>query len=296
MNPISEVERPSGPRLALLTALALVAFAGNSLLCRAALSTPGFDAARFTTVRLISGAVALVLIVRPFRRIHRGAGSWTSAAALFAYAAGFSWAYLRLTTGTGSLLLFGAVQATMNLVGWRSGERIGPRAFAGLGLAFAGLGILVAPGVAAPPLDGALLMLGAGVAWGIYSLRGRGSRDPLGETAANFLRAALLAAGMLFMVGFAGAKITLDGTEARPLVYAILSGALASGLGYAIWYTALSGLSSTRAALVQLAVPPLAALGGFLLLGEAPTPRWVGATLLILGGIALGVLERPAKA
>ncbi len=296
MSSILEATRPSGPRLALLTALALVAFAGNSLLCRAALSTPGFDAARFTTVRLISGAVALVLIVRPFRRIHRGAGSWTSAAALFAYAAGFSWAYLRLTTGTGSLLLFGAVQATMNLVGWRSGERIGPRAFAGLGLAFAGLGILVAPGVAAPPLDGALLMLGAGVAWGIYSLRGRGSRDPLGETAANFLRAALPAAGMLFMVGFAGAKITLDGTEARPLVYAILSGALASGLGYAIWYTALSGLSSTRAALVQLAVPPLAALGGFLLLGEAPTPRWAGATLLILGGIALGVLERPAKA
>ncbi len=295
MSAISEAERPTGARLAALTSLALVAFAGNSLLCRAALATPGFDAALFTAVRLISGAVALALIVRPFRRIHRRAGSWTSGAALFAYAAGFSWAYLRLTTGTGALLLFGAVQATMNLAGWRSGERLGPRASAGLGLAFAGLGILVAPGVAAPPLDGALLMLGAGAAWGIYSLRGRGSRDPLGETAANFLRAALLAAGMLFVVGLGGAKITLDGTDARPLAYAVLSGALASGLGYAIWYTALRGLRPTRAALIQLAVPALAALGGFLLLGEAPTLRWAGATLLILGGIALGVIERRAR-
>ncbi|HEV7668535.1 MAG TPA: DMT family transporter [Thermoanaerobaculia bacterium] len=296
MTPIPEAERPAGARLALLTALALVAFAGNSLLCRAALRAPGFDPARFTAVRLISGAVALALITRPRNRIHAGAGSWPAAIALFVYAAAFSWAYLRLTAGTGALLLFGAVQATMNLAGWRSGERLGLRQFAGLGLAFVGLGVLVAPGLAAPPLGGAILMLGAGVAWGIYSLRGRGSRDPLGETAANFLRAALLGAGMLLVVLLADRTIAIDRNQFLPLVYAAVSGALASGVGYAIWYTALRGLTATRAALVQLAVPPLAALGGILLLGEAPTLRLAGATLLILGGIALGVLGRKAAA
>ncbi len=291
MTPNLKAPRPTGARLAVLTALALVAFAGNSLLCRAALAAPGFDAGLFTAVRLFSGAFVLFLIVRPRKlRIHPGAGSWAAGAALFAYAAGFSWAYLRLTAGTGALLLFGAVQATMNLAAWSSGERPGPRGLAGLALAFAGLGVLVAPGLAAPPWSAALLMLGAGIAWGIYSLYGRGSRDPLGETAANFLRAATLAlafcvAPLLILRGGAPIEGPL-----RPLVYAAISGALASGVGYAIWYTALRGLSATRAALVQLAVPPLAALGGILLLGEAPTLRLAGASLMILGGIALGVI------
>lgn len=292
MDPIPVEERPAGARLALLTAFALVAFAGNSLLCRAALAAPGFDAASFTGVRLLSGAITLALIVRPRKRIHAGAGSWSAGVALFVYAAGFSYAYLRLSTGTGALLLFGAVQATMNLAGWRSGERPGPRPLAGLVLAFVGLGVLVAPGLAAPPLSAALLMLGAGVAWGIYSLYGRGSRDPLAETAANFSRAATLA--LAFCV--AHILILRGGSSIEgpllPLAYAAISGALASGVGYAIWYTALRGLSATRAALVQLAVPPLAAIGGILLLGEAPTLRLAGASLLILGGIALGVLGR----
>jgi drug/metabolite transporter (DMT)-like permease len=275
-----------------LTALALVAFAGNSLLCRAALSTPGFDAARFTLVRLLSGAVVLALIVHSRKRIHSGAGSWAAGAALFVYAAGFSWAYLRLTAGTGALLLFGAVQATMNLAAWRSGERPGPRALASLALAFIGLGVLVAPGLAAPPFGAALSMLGAGIAWGIYSLFGRGSRDPLGETATNFVRAAILAVGMFLVMTLVEGTVGFDRGGLPPLLYAVLSGALASGVGYAIWYTALRGLAATRAALVQLAVPPLAALGGILLLGEAPTLRLIGASLLILGGIALGTTGR----
>lgn len=299
MTPTPEAERPTGARLAVLTALALIAFAGNSLLCRAALAVPGFDAGLFTGVRLVSGAIALGLIVRPRQRIHSGAGSWAAGAALFVYAAGFSWAYLRLAAGTGALLLFGAVQATMNLAAWASGERPGPRARAGLALAFVGLGILVAPGLAAPPLGAALLMLGAGVAWGIYSLRGRGSRDPLGETTTNFLRAAVLAVGMFSLMSLIEGTIettAIDRGRLLPLAYAAISGALASGVGYAIWYTALRGLTATRAALVQLAVPPLAAIGGIALLGEAPTLRLIGATLLILGGIALGVIGRRTAA
>jgi drug/metabolite transporter (DMT)-like permease len=301
MAPISEAERPAGARLALLTFGALVAFAGNSLLCRAALRTPGFDPANFTVVRLVSGAVALVLLVRPVGRIHRGAGSWTAATALFVYAAGFSWAYLRLSAGTGALLLFGAVQATMNLAGWVSGERFKLHQAAGLALAFSGLGVLVAPGLSAPPLAGAILMLGAGVAWGIYSLRGRGNRDPLGETAANFLRAAGLALGaigVLLAVSPEAGRAAHEAGRLRllPLVYAGVSGALASGVGYAIWYTALRSLSATRAALVQLAVPGLAALGGILWLGETFTPRLGFAMILILGGIGIGVIERRTTA
>ncbi|HXU33246.1 MAG TPA: DMT family transporter [Thermoanaerobaculia bacterium] len=296
MDPTLKKERPVGARLAMLTALALVAFAGNSLLCRAALSAPGFNAGAFTLVRLVSGAFALGLFARPWKqRLHPGAGSWVAGIALLVYAAAFSWAYLHLTAGTGALLLFGAVQATMNFAAWRSGERPGPLALAGLALAFVGLGVLVAPGLAAPPLWAALAMLGAGVAWGIYSLRGRGSQDPLGETATNFIRAAFVSV-MSFWVFALVKRPPLVEIQILPLAYAVLSGAITSGVGYAIWYTALRGLSATRAALVQLAVPPLAALGGILLLGEAPTLRLIGATLLILGGIALGVLGRRATA
>lgn len=295
MSPTPEAERPAGARLAFLTALALVCFAGNSLLCRAALSTPGFEPGIFTGIRIFSGTFTLALIAGRRRLLaNPGAGSWAAGAALFLYAAGFSWAYLRLTAGTGALLLFGAVQATMNLAAWRAGERPGRRALCGLALAFAGLGVLVAPGLAAPPWGAALSMLGAGIAWGIYSLRGRTSRDPLVETAGNFYRAAWLAMGMCMILTWLHGG-SFEGPLA-PVVYAVLSGALASGVGYAIWYTALRGLTATRAALVQLAVPPLAAIGGILLLGEAPTLRLIGASLLILGGIALGVTGRRAAA
>ncbi len=290
---------PTGSRLALLTALALVAFAGNSLLCRAALAEPGFDPGLFTLLRLASGALALALIVRPKGRIHRGAGSWVAGLSLFSYAALFSWAYLHLTAGTGALLLFGAVQATMNLVAFRQGERPGARGLLGLVSALVGLIVLVAPGLEAPSPVAALSMIGAGIAWGIYSLRGRGSRDPLAETATNFLRAAAVAAAGGALVAM-GARLGLvQGTPwaalsaaPRASLYAVLSGALASGAGYAVWYTALPGLAASRAALVQLAVPPLAAIGGILLLGEPPSLRLLGASLLVLGGIALGVLRR----
>jgi drug/metabolite transporter (DMT)-like permease len=273
----------SPARLALCTVLALVAFAGNSLLCRAALAQGGSDAAGFTLLRLLSGAVALALLAQ-LRPNGHGRGDWRSAWALFAYAAAFSFAYLQLTAATGALLLFGAVQATMIARGLWLGERLRPLQLTGLLLACGGLVGLVLPGLSAPPLTGALLMLGAGIAWGVYSLRGRGAGDPLQITAGNFLRALPMAALL--------ALLLMDHISLTPagVGYAMLSGALASGVGYAIWYAALPFLRATTAATVQLGVPVLAALGGVALLGEPLTPRLLLASAAILGGIALVVL------
>lgn len=275
-------------RLAAVTALAMIAFAGNSLLCRAALAHTGIDPASFTTLRLVSGAVTLWLIARLTRREQSGQGSWPSALALFGYAAGFSFAYVSLTTATGALLLFGAVQATMIGHGLWRGERLRGWQSAGLVLALGGLVGLLLPGLSAPPLAGALLMLGAGVAWGVYSLRGRGAGDPTRVTAGNFLRAAPITLGLSLIFH---ASALLDPAGAG---YAVASGALASGIGYAIWYTALPALRATSAATVQLSVPVIAALGGVLLLGESVTLRLVLASLAILGGIALVIVERRA--
>lgn len=274
----------SHARIALLTLLALLAFAGNSLLCRAALAHTTIDAASFTLVRLLSGAVVLGLLA--WRRGSRGhaRGNWWSAFALFAYAAAFSFAYLRLSAAAGALLLFGAVQATMIAHGLWSGERLRPLQLGGLVLAAGGLVGLVLPGLSAPPLAAALLMLAAGIAWGMYSLRGRGAGDPLQVTAGNFLRAVPLAA-VLALLMFR--HITPDPTG---LGYAVLSGALASGMGYAIWYSALPLLTSVTAATVQLAVPVIAALGGVFLLGEPLTLRLLAASVAILGGVALVVM------
>ena len=244
----------SHARIALFTLLALVAFAGNSLLCRAALAHTGIDAATFTLVRLLSGAVVLALLAWWRKGGASGRGNWLSALALFAYAAAFSFAYVKLTAAAGALLLFGAVQATMIAHGLWSGERLRPLQLGGLVLAAGGLVGLVLPGLSAPPLAAALLMLAAGIAWGMYSLRGRGAGDPLQVTAGNFLRAVPLAA-VLALLMFR--HITPDPTG---LGYAVLSGALASGMGYAIWYSALPLLTSVTAATVQLAVPVIAAL------------------------------------
>ncbi len=273
-------------RLFLLTALALLAFAGNSILCRLALKTTAVDAAGFTLLRLGSGALALWLIVRARTPGRPGTGNWSSALALFTYAAAFSYAYLTLSAGTGALLLFGAVQATMILWGLRQGEKLRGWALLGLALALGGLVLLVLPGISAPPLRGSLLMLGAGVAWGIYSLRGKRSGDPARATAGNFLRALPLAF-LLGLAAFPGLRFDRAG-----VCYAILSGALTSGLGYAVWYTALPSLSATSAATVQLSVPVLAAAGGILFLGEPLTLRFLGASAAILGGIALVVRQR----
>jgi drug/metabolite transporter (DMT)-like permease len=287
--------RPDAPprawRTALLTAAAMVAFAANSLLCRFALEQPAqIDAASFGSVRLVSGALMLALIVR----LQSGPSAparadWPAAAMLFAYVACFSFAYLTLSAGTGALILFGAVQLTMLGTGLRAGERFGPLAWAGLVLAAGGLVYLVWPGLAAPPLAGAMLMTAAGIAWGGYSLRGRGQADPLRATAGNFMRAALPALG-LSVVAAAQAQASPSG-----IALAIASGALSSGLGYVIWYAALKGLTALRAASVQLSVPPIAALGGALWLGEALTARLLAGSVAILGGIALVLASRAAR-
>ena len=209
--------------------------------------------------------------------------------ALFAYAAAFSFAYVSLTAATGALLLFGAVQATMIGRGLWQGERFSRRQLAGFGAALAGLVGLLLPGLAAPPLTGALLMIVAGVAWGIYSLRGRGAGDATAVTAGNFIRS------IPFAVVLSVVMLPLLSFDTAGAAYAVASGALASGVGYAIWYTALPLLRATQAATVQLSVPVIAALGGVLLLGEALTPRLLLASVAILGGIALVVLEKRAS-
>jgi drug/metabolite transporter (DMT)-like permease len=271
-------------RIFVLTLLAMTAFAGNSLLCRLALKQTSIDAATFTLIRIVSGAVVLCLIVSLRRGSLRKAGSWFSASMLFVYAAGFSFAYLSLSAGTGALLLFGAVQATMIFWALRSGESLNLRQRVGLALALAGLVALVLPGLSAPPLGGSLLMITAGVAWGIYSLRGKNAGDPLGATAGNFARAVPLAVIL--------SLVWLPRFDRAGIVYAIFSGAIASGVGYAIWYTALPALKAASAASVQLIVPVLAAVGGILFLGEAITTRLVLASVAVLGGIGLVVWKR----
>jgi len=231
-----------------------------------------------------------LLVFATATRRAGGRRSWISAAMLFLYAVGFSFAYLDLHAGTGALLLFGAVQMTMLGVAVARGERPPAGEWIGIVAALAGLVVLVAPGLAAPSLRGSVLMLAAGVAWGVYTLRGRGSTNPVGETAGNFLRAAVPAL-VVGALGFSRAHATTRG-----VVLAVTSGAITSGLGYVIWYAALRGLTATRAALVQLAVPLIAAVAGVVLIGEHITPRLVAASVLILGGIALALLSRSRKA
>jgi drug/metabolite transporter (DMT)-like permease len=275
---------PTLTRTLLLAALAVLAFASNSLLCRLALKSASIDAATFTAVRLLSGAVVLALVVRLRRGAFSRSGDWASALALLVYAAGFSWAYLQLTAATGALLLFGAVQLTMVAWGLLRGERLRALQWSGLLAACAGLVAMLLPGLAAPPLLACLLMLCAGAAWGVYSLRGRGQADATAVTAGNFWRASVLALLLGLLLRGPGAVVH---AEPRGLLLALASGALASGLGYAVWYTALRGLTSTRAAAIQLTVPALAALGAVAFLGEPITLRLSLASLVILGGVAL---------
>jgi drug/metabolite transporter (DMT)-like permease len=216
----------------------------------------------------------------------RAADNSISAFALFAYAAAFSFAYNTLSAGTGALLLFGAVQATMILWGFRKGERLDAIQIAGLIVAVTGLIVLIFPGFSAPPLFGSLLMLAAGIAWGVYSLRGKTAGQPIAATAGNFLRAVPFAA-LLSLIMIRHANLNSLGVG-----YAILSGAITSGIGYVIWYSALNGLKATSAATVQLSVPVLAATGGILLLGEPITLRYAIASITVLGGIFLVVIEK----
>ena len=276
----------SRAKIFVLTSLAMLAFAGNSLLCRLALKNTGIDAASFTSIRLISAAVALWLMVRLSNNANPGKGNWPSAFALFAYAAGFSFAYINLTAATGALLLFGAVQTTMIGYGMWRGERLLSLQWLGLVLALGGLVGLTLPGLSAPPLVSSLLMIGAGAAWGIYSLRGKGAGDPTLVTAGNFLRTVPITVVLSLLMM---RQTTWDGAG---VWFAITSGALTSGIGYAIWYKALPALKATQAATVQLSVPVIAAVGGIILLNESISLRLILASIAIISGIALVILER----
>lgn len=269
-------------RTLLLTTVAMTAFAGNSLLCRAALRDTDIDAATFTSVRLVSGALMLWLLLSVRgNRAPVKQGSWGSALALFAYAAAFSYAYGGLSAAMGALLLFGAVQATMISIGIVQGNRPHLWQWVGFVVAFSGLVGLLLPGLTAPPLFSSLLMVSAGIAWGVYSLRAKGAGEPTAVTTGNFVRAVPMALA-LSLVMITSATIDMAG-----LGYAVASGAIASGMGYAIWYMALPLLQPTSAATVQLSVPVIAAIGGVLLLSEPLTLRLVIAGIAILGGIAI---------
>lgn len=279
------------PRLILLVTLAMIAFAANSVLARLALGSADASPAGYTGVRLVAGAVVLAILVlarrRPLqlRAAARNRVRWTAAAALLIYALAFSTAYLQLGAGTGALILFATVQLTMLGWGMFKGERPSPVALLGLAVALAAFVYLVSPGLKAPDPVGALLMVAAGVAWAIYTLLGRGSEDPLRDTAQNFILTVPLA-----LVGVASLIVA---PLAWPSIgWALLSGGLASGIGYAIWYAALPQLTRTHAGIVQLSVPAIAALGGIVFLGERPTWRLAISATLILGGVAVAILAQ----
>jgi drug/metabolite transporter (DMT)-like permease len=280
----------------LWTGCALVAFAANSVLCRLALGGgAAIDAASFTTIRLAAGACVLLLITAALKRKSlslRRRGSFASALLLFLYAAAFSFAYINLSTGTGALILFGSVQATMLVAALSSGERPHPLEWSGLALALCGLVYLVFPGLSSPPLASSTLMAVAGISWGLYSLRGRGGSDPLADTTGNFVLALPLAVALNLITSLSAAVHVSQ----RGVWLAVLSGALASGVGYVVWYAALRGLTAVRAATVQLAVPVLAAAGGVLLISEGITPRLVLAACVILGGVGLALSGRARAA
>ena len=289
---MSESPRSLTLRTVLLTVVAMLAFAANSLLTRQALGDDLIDAASFTTVRVVSGAMTLCLIVmlrqQPF--IDLGKADWRPALMLFTYMAFFSFAYLSLSAGTGALILFGAVQLTMFIMALREGEHFTLLSWGGLTLAILGLVYLVSPGVTAPDPLGAILMTIAGIAWGFYSLLGRGTADPLVATARNFVYSVPL----VFIVSL----IFLDNYSSSTygLALAVVSGAIASGCGYVIWYAALPGLTGMRAATVQLTVPVIAAFGGVVLLSEEITLRLSLASVATLGGVAIVLAQRAVKA
>jgi drug/metabolite transporter (DMT)-like permease len=271
----------------------MIAFAANSVLCRLALRGGAADPATFSTIRLASGAALLLIVVLWVRRGRgqQGGGGWAEAGLLALYAIAFSFAYVRLEVGTAALLLFGAVQVTMLVAALVGGERPPPLEWAGLLCALAGLVVLVAPGLAAPPLGASALMAVAGIAWGGYSLRGRSATDPLIDTAGNFVRAVPIALATNALA-VRGVHLTAGG-----VLYAVTSGALASGVGYVVWYTALRGLTAASAAVVQLSVPVLAAMGGRIFLGERISLRLLWAGAMILGGIGTALAaRRPARA
>jgi len=272
----------------LTTILAMIAFAANSVLCRLALGENSIDASGFTSIRLLSGALVLyiILIAGSKNNKSNSKGSWLSALMLFFYAAAFSFAYITLDTGTGALILFGAVQITMILLSLISGNRLHIFEWLGMIISFAGFVYLILPGVSAPPLSGFLLMSVAGIAWGVYTLRGRDTTDPKSDTTYNFLRSIPF---VIVLLIFSIKNLTLS---SQGVWLAILSGGITSGIGYLIWYMALRGLSTTLAAVVQLSVPLLAAIGGVIFVSEEVSVRLIVSTMLILGGIFIVIFPR----
>ena len=275
-------------KTSVFTALALIAFAANSVLCRLALGEETIDAASFTVIRLLSGALVLLAILAfsNDKEASASRGSWSASLMLFVYAVAFSFAYISLDTGTGALILFGSVQITMILLSLVSGNRLHLSEWVGVIIAFTGFVYLVLPEVTSPSVMGFLLMIAAGIAWGMYTLKGRGSAHPLKDTAYNFLRTIPLVI-ILLVITIQDAHYSAAG-----VLLAVLSGGIASGIGYTIWYIALGGLSTTQAAVVQLSVPVIAAFGGVLFVSEAITARLTLSASMVLGGILLVVLGR----
>ena len=268
-------------KLVLLAALAMTAFAANSLLCRMALVETDIDPASFTFWRLTSGALMLILLVVMRNQKPLQEGNMASAIALFVYAAGFSFAYVSMTTGAGALLLFGAVQVTMISWGLFKGERMSALQWGGFLLALIGLILLLLPNAAVPQLSSALMMLAAGIAWGVYSLKGKGAKFPIEATAGNFIRATLLAL-VLLVIFWPGGEFHAEG-----MAYAVASGAIASALGYALWYSILVHIAAIKAATLQLSVPVLAVFAGWLFLDEPVTLRIILSSLAVIGGVAM---------
>jgi len=275
-------------KIIILTGLALIAFAANSVLCRLALGERTIDASSFTVIRLLSGAMVLLAIIsiKSNKTDSFTKGSWSASLMLFLYAITFSFAYVTLDTGTGALILFGSVQITMILLSLISGDRLHITEWAGVTIAFIGFVYLILPGVTTPSAIGFLLMIVAGIAWGIYTLKGRSSDDPLMDTAYNFLRTLPLVI-ILAIITVQNAHYSYEG-----VLLALLSGGITSGIGYAIWYIALGGLSATQAAVVQLLVPVIAAFGGVIFVSEAVTLRLTVSATMILGGILMVVLGK----
>lgn len=270
------------------TILAMIAFAANSVLCRLALGNNTIDASSFTILRLLSGTLVLMTIIglKYNKKRTTSKGSWIASSMLFLYAITFSFAYITLDTGTGALIMFGSVQITILLLSFITGTRLHLSEWTGVAIAFTGFVYLVLPGVTSPSLAGFILMTIAGFAWGIYTLKGQGSDAPLMDTSYNFLRTMPFVI-ILTIIALQNVSFTTEG-----IILAVLSGGIASGIGYMIWYVALGGLSSTQAAVVQLSVPVLAAMGGVIFMSEAVTLRLTISSLLILGGILLVVLGR----
>lgn len=276
----------------LLTGLALIAFAANSVLCRLALGNEAIDASSFTGIRLLSGAITLFVILNIkecMKGSNKGAsskGSWSASFTLFLYAITFSYAYLSVDTGTGALILFGSVQITMIMLSLISGTRLHLIEWSGVIIAFTGFIYLILPNITTPSINGFILMTVSGISWGIYTLKGRSSKNPLMDTTYNFLRTipfvALLAVFTMENMSYSSEGIIL----------ALISGALTSGVGYTIWYIALGGLSSTQAAVIQLSVPVIAAIGGVIFVSETITIRLIISATIVLSGILMVVLGK----